>query len=256
MLQPRHSRLGWSSHQQSIFTLTKTITSPLPVDRNELAKLDLTPSEARSLQERIAPMVVRSDRLGRVRTVAAADIALIENTGFAAVVVYSFPKLEELERASYCGDLTFPYIPGLLSFREIPLLLHAFEKLSRRPDLILADAHGYAHPRRAGLACHLGLVLDTPTIGCAKSVLIGDYEMPAFARGSTSPLRHRGEVIGTALRTRDGVRPIFVSCGHRVSLPTGVRLTLACCDGYRIPKPLRETDHWTKEMRRKFQARR
>lgn len=222
----------------------------MTVDLQTLTQLDLTPGEARALQQQIAPLVIRSDRLGPVRTVAGADIALRERTGFAAVIVYSFPELQELERSSVSGELRFPYIPGLLSFREIPLLLRAFAQLRRRPDLILADAHGYAHPRRAGLACHLGIVLDTPTIGCAKSVLIGQYEMPAFDRASATALRDKNEVIGMALRSRAGVRPIFVSCGHRVSLRTAVRLTLACCDGYRIPKPQRETDRWVKQLKR------
>ena len=215
-----------------------------------LSRLDVSPAEARLLQQHIPPLVERRDRFGRVRTVAGADIALTGKTGFAAVIVYSFPGLLELERASCCGELTFPYVPGLLAFRELPLLLQAFAGLCRRPDLILADAHGWAHPRRAGMACHLGIVLDTPTIGCAKSLLTGRYKMPPPQRGSRSPLRDGDETIGAVVRTRSGVRPVFVSCGHRVSLPTAVRLTLACCDGFRIPKPLRQADQWVKQLRR------
>ena len=216
----------------------------------DLSRFNLSPAEARHAQEQIPPRVIRRDRLGRVRTVAGADIALEGSTGYAAVILYSFPKLDEIERVWSSGELKFPYVPGLLAFREMPLLLQAFKKLRQRPDLILADAHGWAHPRRAGMACHLGLVLDIPTIGCAKSVLIGEYKMPAAARRSTSPLRDREEEIGRAVRTRTGVRPVYVSCGHRVSLPTAVRLVLACCDGYRIPKPLREADRWVKQLRR------
>ena len=211
---------------------------------------NLSPAEARRAQEQIPPRVIRRDRLGRVRTVAGADIALQENTGYAAVILYSFPELKEIERVSSSGELRFPYVPGLLAFREIPLLLKAFAKLHQRPDLILADAHGWAHPRRAGMACHLGLVLDIPTIGCAKSVLVGEYKMPHAKRGSTSPLLDADDEIGKVVRTRTGVRPVFVSCGHRVSLATAVRLVLACCDGYRIPKPLREADRWVKQLRR------
>src|SRR6185503_15499741 len=156
----------------------------------------------------------REDRLGPVGAVAGADVAMIENTGFAVVIVYSFPELKELERVTFTGELTFPYVPGLLSFREIPLLLEAFRKLRRRPDLILADAHGWAHPRRAGMASHLGLVLDIPTIGCAKSVLIGKCTSPGLSRGCTSALRDidgegKAERIGTVLRTRTAVRPIY-----------------------------------------------
>ena len=215
-----------------------------------LAKLDVTPREARLLQEQIAPLVERKDRLGTVRTVAGADIALQDKTGYAAFILYTFPALEEIERVSSEGELKFPYVPGLLSFREIPLLLRAYQKLRQTPDLILADAHGWAHPRRAGMACHLGLLLDVPTIGCAKSVLIGEYKMPASKRGSKSPLMDRGEQIGVALRTRDGVSPVFVSVGHRVSLATAVKLVLACTDGYRIPKPQREADRFVKALKR------
>ena len=192
---------------------------------------------------------MRRNRIGRVRAVAGADIALRGDNGYAAVILYSFPGLAELERVSSTGKLRFPYVPGLLAFREIPLLLDAFGKLHRRPDLILADAHGWAHPRRAGMACHLGLLLDIPTIGCAKSVLIGQYQEPAVERGASSSLVEKKEVIGRVVRTRTGVKPVFVSCGHRVSLPTAVRMVLACSDGPRIPKPQREADRWVKQLR-------
>jgi len=195
---------------------------------------------------------VGEDRFGKLRTVAAADIALDSAKGYAAVILYSFPALEEIERVWSAGELKFPYVPGLLAFRELPLLLETFSKLRTNPDLVLADGHGWAHPRRAGMACHLGLLLDTPTIGCAKSLLVGQYRMPSRKRGSTAPLLDGNERIGTVLRTRDGVRPVFVSCGHRVSLRSAVRLTLACADGYRIPKPQREADHWVKELKKQF----
>lgn len=232
----------------------------MSLNRTFLFSPDLTPAEARRLQERIPPAVVRRNRTGRIGTVAGADIALRGDTGYAAFILYSFPDLTEIERVSSTGKLRFPYVPGLLAFREIPLLLEAFAKLHRRPDLILADAHGWAHPRRAGMACHLGLVLDVPTIGAAKSVLVGHYKMPAAARGSTADLiekkrdqkndkSKKTELIGKVLRTRTGVKPVFVSCGHRVSLPEAVRLVLACTDGYRIPKPQREADHWVKQLR-------
>jgi deoxyribonuclease V len=215
-----------------------------------LLRFDLTPAEARLAQSKIPPLVIRKNQFGKIRTVAGADIALDSRTGYAAVIVYSFPELQELERAWSTGELNFPYVPGLLAFREMPLLLKAFRKLRRKPDLVLADGHGWAHPRHAGLACYLGLALDTSTIGCAKSLLVGKYVMPGRARGSTSELSDRGERIGTVLRTRDGVRPVFVSCGHRVSLATSVRLTMQCCDGYRIPKPQREADRWVKQLKR------
>jgi deoxyribonuclease V len=215
-----------------------------------LSRFDLTSGEARLVQSKIPALVVRRNRFETIRTVAGADIALRGSQGFAAVIVYSFPELRELERAYAVGELKFPYVPGLLAFRELPLLLETFSKLRSRPDLVLADGHGWAHPRRAGMACHLGLLLDTPTIGCAKSVLVGHYEMPAAKRGSTSALWDGRERIGIVLRTREGVRPVFVSCGHRVSLATAVRLVLQCYDGYRIPKPQRQADHWVKQLKR------
>jgi deoxyribonuclease V len=147
------------------------------------------------------------------------------------------------------AKIRFPYVPGLLSFREVPLLLKAIAKLQRKPDLIIVDGQGIAHPRRIGLASHLGLALDTPTIGSAKSLLIGDYEMPGESRGSAAPLMAGRERIGTVLRTRDGVRPMFISTGHRVSLRSAVKFVLRCGDGFRLPKPQREADLWTKQLR-------
>ena len=215
----------------------------------DIPSYDLTPTEIRQRQAEIRSQVINSDRFDKITSVAGADISLSGNHGFAAVILYSFPKLEEIERVWCEGEIRFPYIPGFLAFREIPLLLQAFAKLRHRPDLILADAHGWAHPKRAGLACHLGVILDVPTIGCAKSLLVGKYKLPGLKKASTSPLMDGKEVIGHVLRTRTNVRPIFVSCGHRVSLATAVRLTLECCDGYRIPKPLRQADRWVKQLR-------
>jgi deoxyribonuclease V len=152
--------------------------------------------------------------------------------------------------------LRFPYVPGLLSFREGPILVAAFGRLRIEPDVILIDGQGFAHPRRFGIASHLGLVLDTPTIGCAKSILVGEAEEPGGRSGSTSPLMHQGERVGMALRTRDNVRPIYVSIGHRVSLESAVEIVARCTDGFRIPKPTREADHWVGELRRAYQPRR
>ena len=170
--------------------------------------------------------------------------------GYAGVIVYSLPELQEIERAFAVVSLTFPYVPGLLSFREGPALLAAFAKLRTEPDLLLFDAHGYAHPRRFGLASHLSVILDKPGIGVAKSRLIGEHKRPGSQKGSWAPLVDSGETIGAVLRTRDLVQPIFVSIGHRVDLKTAVELTLACSDGYRIPKPTREADHFVARLKR------
>jgi deoxyribonuclease V len=159
--------------------------------------------------------------------------------GTAAVVVLSYPDFELVEVQVVTGSLDFPYVPGLLTFREAPLILAACEKLIVTPDLIIVDGQGIAHPRRIGLASHLGLCLDVPTIGCAKSRLLGGYDEPDEAAGSFTDLLDNGEIIGAALRTRSGVKPVFVSIGHRINLSSAIDWVLACCRGYRVPEPTR-----------------
>ena len=175
------------------------------------------------------------------RFIAGADISIkrFETAATAAVVVLSYPDLVPIDLSVIEEKVSFPYVPGLLSFRESPLVLHACEKLKCDFDLLLIDGHGYAHPRRVGLACHLGILLDKPTIGCAKSLLTGEYEDPPAKRGSYTNIMDKGEIIGAAVRTKDGVKPVFVSIGHRVDLAVSIQLVLACCKGYRIPEPLR-----------------
>jgi len=175
------------------------------------------------------------------------------NRAIGCVVMYRFPEMEELQRAYAILPLDFPYVPGLLSFREIPVLLAALRKLQALPDLLFCDAQGYAHPRRMGLASHLGVVLDLPTIGCAKSLLIGTHRVPPQEPGSWVPLideKAGGERIGAALRTRANVKPIYVSQGHRVGLESAIRLTLAVTDGFRIPRPTRDADRFAGEIKR------
>lgn len=220
------------------------------------SRWNLTPRQALRLQQRLRRRVVLEDHFGPVRTVAGADLAFdpATQTAFSGVVVYRYPQMEELERRMARAPLRFPYVPGLLSFREIPILLRAFAKLETEPDLILVDGHGLAHPRRFGIACHLGVLFDKPSIGCGKSVLVGDFIEPGWRAGSATPLIHLGERVGVALRTRDGVRPIFVTQGHRVSLRTAVRLLRPALDGFRIPKPTREADHYVRALRLRFQA--
>ncbi len=178
----------------------------------------------------------------------ALDLA--EGQAIAGVVVYRYPSMEELERVWARRPLSFPYIPGLLSFREMPAILAAFERVRHEPDLIFYDGHGYAHPRRFGIACHLGVTLDRPTIGCAKSRLVGQHGEPRAERGSWTPLEDKGERIGAVLRTRTNVKPIYVSQGHRVSLARAIELTLAVSDGYRIPRPTRDADHFVGTVKR------
>jgi deoxyribonuclease V len=219
---------------------------------------NLTPRQAMREQERLRERVLLEDQFGPIRFVAGADVAFDPATdlAFAGVIVYKFPELEEVERRMARRKLRFPYVPGLLSFRESPLLLAAFARLRTEPDLILIDGHGRAHPRLFGIACHLGVLLDKPTIGCAKSLLVGEHSEPGAKAGATAPLMFKGERAGVVLRTRDGVKPIYVSSGHRVSLGTAVRLVRQCLDGLRIPKPTREADHYVRELRRSFQGKR
>jgi deoxyribonuclease V len=157
----------------------------------------------------------------------------------AAVAVLDFPALALREQALARRPPTFPYIPGLLSFREIPVLLDALEKLTIVPDLLLCDGQGRAHPRRFGIACHLGVLTDLPTIGVAKSLLVGHYENLPDERGAWRPLLHQEEVIGAALRTRRGVSPVYVSIGHRVCLETAIDYVMRCCTKYRLPETTR-----------------
>lgn len=207
---------------------------------------DLTPQEAIRLQKRLSPCLLLQDDFEKILIVAGVDLALDETKriGRAGIILFEYPSLKELGRASAEAPLAFPYIPGLLSFREGPILLKAFEKLKDLPDLILFDGQGIAHPRRFGIACHMGLLLDRPTIGCAKSRLCGEYQEPGPKRGSWSPLTDKGETIGAVLRTRDRIKPIFVSPGHRISLKTSIEIVLQCHDGFRIPKPTREADRF------------
>ncbi len=216
---------------------------------------NLTPRQAMRLQERLRGRVVLEDRFDAIRFVAGADLAFdpATNLAFAGVIVYRFPELKEVERRMARRKLHFPYVPGLLSFRESPVLLAAFARLRTEPDLLLIDGHGRAHPRLFGIACHIGLLLDKPTIGCAKSLLVGEFGEPGARLGATSPLMFEGRRAGTVLRTRENVKPIFVTQGHRVSLPSAVRLVRQCLDGFRIPKPTRQADHYVRELRRAYQ---
>ncbi len=201
--------------------------------------------EAVAIQERLSLFIERQDRLGEVRRVAGLDVGF-QHGGVltrAAVVVYSFPELREIESAIACFQTYFPYVPGLLSFREIPAILEAMEQLSASPDLLLCDGQGIAHPRRCGLASHLGLLCDLPAIGAAKSRLIGIHQPVGDGRGDWQPLLDGEEVIGAVLRSRSGVRPLFVSIGHRLSLETAISYTLHMIGNHRLPEPLRRAHH-------------
>jgi deoxyribonuclease V len=218
-----------------------------------LHRWDISVKEALALQKQLAPLVVgQADTfaLDQIRTVAGLDVSYVRQEGEtvqgkAAIVVLSFPDLEVIEQATVVTEVTFPYVPGLLSFRESPVLLAAWKRLKTQPDVLVFDGQGYAHPRRFGLACHLGLYLDRPAIGCAKSRLIGTYAEPGPNPGDSVPLLHNGEVIGMVVRTKAKTKPVFVSVGYRVDLPTAVAVVLSCTRGYRLPEPTRLADQLT-----------
>ncbi len=193
------------------------------------------------MQRSLASRVYRSGNVVAPRFIAGVDIAVGKAGEMAtgAVVILSYPEMELVETEVAHGELNLPYIPGLLSFRESPLALAAFEKLTVTPDLILVDGQGIAHPRRMGLASHLGLFLNTPTIGCAKSLLCGTHQTPGTEPGSYTEVTDNGETIGAALRTKLGVKPVYVSIGHKIDLENAIHWVLQCCRGYRLPEPSR-----------------
>ena len=205
----------------------------------QLHPWDVTPEEARGIQNKLRELVIRTDEFGDVRTVAGVDLGFKKNLARASVVVLSFPTLELIDGVSVESTIKFPYIPGLLSFRETPPLLKAFDRLKTEPDLIIADGQGLAHPRRLGIACHLGLILSKPTIGCAKSRLWGKHKEPNREKGSYEYLCDKGEIIGAAVRTRRDTSIVYVSLGHRISLNSAIRLTLRCCKTFRLPETTR-----------------
>ncbi|HEY92709.1 MAG TPA: deoxyribonuclease V [Dehalococcoidia bacterium] len=198
-------------------------------------------TQALDIQQRLAEQVSRNSEVTTPRFIAGVDISAGKAQGMAtaAVVVLDYPELRLVETKVVKRRLDFPYIPGLLSFRESPLTLAACQELSITPDLILVDGQGIAHPRRFGLASHLGLLLNTPTIGCAKSRLCGQHEEPGVEPGSYTELIDKGETIGVALRTKLGVKPIYVSIGHKIDLQTAIHWVLKCGCGYRLPEPTR-----------------
>lgn len=220
--------------------------------QQQLHEWNLELADAIRLQKELAARVIRTDEIAdEVRHIAGVDMAINETNGMAraAVVLLAYPSLEIVERHVYEEPVRMPYIPGLLSFREIPAILGAFKQLRGQPELVMVDGQGIAHPRRLGIAAHLGLWLDLPTIGCAKSILRGRYDEQKLGdeMGDWQPLIDHREVIGAALRTRQRVKPMIISLGHRISLETSIRWVLACCKGYRLPEPTRQADKLSKD---------
>jgi deoxyribonuclease V len=203
------------------------------------------------MQERMRSRVRITAYRGTLRFIAGVDAAFTEDRVVAAACLYSFPDLTCLEQAADIQELRFPYVPGYLAFREGPAIIASIKKLTRKPDTILADGQGIAHPRGFGIACHIGVLLDIPTIGCAKTRLVGDYREPGIRKGSWSHLTYEGAVVGAVLRTRHGVRPLFISPGHRIDAEGAVSFVLSCVGKYRIPEPLRCADAASRNARKK-----
>lgn len=218
----------------------------------DLHSWELTPKEAVTLQRQLAGQVETRTPLVDCRLIAGADVSYnrFSPVIYAAVVVLNVEDCAIVEVQSVVGNASFPYVPGLLSFRESPIVLQAFAKLQSTPDAVMVDGQGYAHPRRFGFGCHLGHWLDLPCFGCAKSLFIGKFREPAKKAGSVSPLMDDKEEIGKVVRTKDGTQPVFVSVGHKIDLASAVRLTLATCRGYRIPEPTRQAHLHVNELRR------
>ena len=217
-----------------------------------LHDLDLSPREARRLQGELAPRVEEGPALDLdgVNYVAGADVSTEGDRAYATVVVLDFPGLSLVEVQGHEAELTFPYVPGLLAFREIPSVARALEKVQTPVDALIFDAQGRAHPRRMGLASHLGIFLDVPSVGCAKSRLTGRYEEPGPEKGSATDLVDRGEVVGKVVRTRKSVSPVYVSVGNRIDLASAVELVLACSPKYRLPETSRQAHNAANRLRR------
>ena len=213
---------------------------------------DVTPRRAIEIQKSLASRVRSVAAAGPLRRVAGIDVAFSRDGSqcIAGAVVWDCVEGEVVEERVARRRLAFPYVPGLLSFREAPAVLAALRRLRTRPDALMCDGQGLAHPRRFGIACHVGVLVGLPAVGCGKRRLIGEHVEPGRRRGSRRPLHHRGELIGSVVRTRDGVRPVYVSVGHRIDLDGAVRLVLDCGAGYRIPEPTRLADRLVARVKR------
>ena len=209
---------------------------------HDLHSWNVSKEEARAIQRRLAPLVSHVSAIPEcTRLVAGVDVSPPDARGQAmgAVALLSLPGLEAVQVLRTSGRVTFPYVSGLLSFREAPLMVDILGRLEATPDIVLVDGQGLAHPRRVGLACHVGVATGLSTVGCAKSILVGKHGPVGAGKGAWTPLRESNETVGAVVRTRENTRPVYVSIGHRVDLDSAVRWVLACCGRYRLPEPLR-----------------
>ena len=199
-------------------------------------------NQAKQIQINLAAKITLNDEFSEISSVAGLDVGFEKNNTIAigGIVILGFPDFNVIEKHISRRKVIFPYVPGYLSFREIPVLLQTYNKIHHKPDLIICDGQGIAHPRRFGLACHLGILLDLPAIGAGKSRLIGQFTEPPLSRGSSSPLVHQNQTVGAVVRSRHGTRPLFVSPGHKISIGSAVEWTMNCCPKYRIPETTRQ----------------
>lgn len=228
--------------------------SKKPMKFKNLHSWNLSYQKAIAVQKQLAKQVKLKNGFSKIRTIAGADIAIDskKKEGIAGIIIFSYPEMKILEMKSARKKIKYPYIPGLLSFRESPLLLSVLKKVNIYPDLIMFDGQGIAHPKGLGIASHLGLILNKPTIGCAKSLLVGKFREPGKKQGSFTDLFYKGKKIGSAVRTRDGVKPVFISPGHKIGFKTSVKIALNCCQGCRIPEPTRQADIYVEKVKREF----
>ncbi len=217
----------------------------------QLHSWDLRPTDAVQLQKELKSQIQLQPLSQPPRLIAGADLSFDKgsDTVYAGIVVLRLPDLQIVEERGLQTTAPFPYVPGLLSFRESPAILEVWEKLENKPDLLVTDGQGTAHPRGFGVACHLGLWLDIPTIGCAKTLLCGHYETPGETRGSTSPIVYKNQTIGAALRTKNRVKPVYVSPGNKIDLESALDMMLLCDGGYRIPEPTRRAHLFVNRLR-------
>lgn len=215
-------------------------------------KWDLSVKEAIELQKTLSAQLIMTGDITNINYICGCDISFNKNSniGYASIVLLTYPELKTIEKVSYVGKAIIPYIPGLLSFRESPLIIEGLKKLSKIPDIIICDGQGYAHPRRLGLASHLGLLTDLPTIGCAKSLFIGTFESKSLIKGNYSLLYDKDEVIGYVLYTKDRCNPLFISVGHKVSLEFSKKFILSCIKKSKHPEPSRQAHLHSNEIRK------
>jgi len=206
--------------------------------------------QAIQIQQNLRNRIILENTFSEVKTIGGGDVAYSEDRNFlfSAIVVLSFPKMETIDSVTAQGEIHFPYIPGLFSFREGPILIKAFKNLKLKPDVMIFEGQGIAHPRGFGLASHMGLWLDLPSIGCTKTPLLSDFIYPGPSKGSFELIRKEGKEVGAVLRTKENVKPLFVSPGHGIDLQTSIQLILDTCQGYRTPEPLRRAHHATRNM--------